>query len=300
MKSKNLFIQHPSICRYNSCLQFNLNLFQSYDLIFEQVQLRHCFTQVIDNSMIKVFHYKAAILFFLILFLGACASSPMHPKSNVVNYLYPASSQKIITPTLPQLSIPLSVGLAFVPTPIALQRQATNESLWSGEVKPKVMAETRKQALLKIISFKLKQHNLFESVQIIPPEYLSNNGSFVNLDKIQTMYGIDTIALIGFDQIQFFSEGEKTQNYWTLAGPHPLTGNQYDTATLIDTSVYHLKSQNLLFRAQGTSLMKARTKLVNLTQELSEDSNQGFDFASNMMFRNIELQIERFSQKIPK
>ena len=84
----------------------------------------------------------------------------------------------------------------------------------------------------------------------------------------------------------------------TLSGVHEILGEQYDTGTLIDTSVYDLTSQRLLFRAQGSSMIKARESSTSLTSELTEDRNTGFDFASDMMLRNLENRLQRFNTRV--
>ena len=77
-----------------------------------------------------------------------------------------------------------------------------------------------------------------------------------------------------------------------------MSGEQYDTGTLMDTTVYDLTSKTLLFRAQGTSLIKARTFAANLTDELIEDSIRGFDFASEMMLLNLDNRLVQFSNSV--
>ena len=210
----------------------------------------------------------------------------------------PTQDIKSVKPGLPPLITPLAVGIAFVPINNEPAERAANVSLWAGKTKPNLLDDARQTALLKIISYKFKQQSLFSNVQLIPPNYLTEKGGFANLDKIQTMYGIDVIALIAYNQNQFFAEGTTSDLYTTLGGEYLMSGEQYDTGTLMDTTVYDLTSKTLLFRAQGTSLIKARTFAANLTDELIEDSIRGFDFASEMMLLNLDNRLVQFSNSV--
>ena len=46
-----------------------------------------------------------------------------------------------------------------------------------------------------------------KSIDLIPTTYLRPNGGFENLDQVKSMFGVDVIALVAYDQIQFTHEG---------------------------------------------------------------------------------------------
>ena len=150
---------------------------------------------------------KTVLIIVLLSILSGCASIHESKNSSVIDYLYPSQDIKSIKPGLPPLITPLAVGIAFVPLDMKLNQNPVSASLWAGKTKPNTLDEVRQKALLKIISHKFKQQKSFDNVQLIPPNYLTEKGSFKNLDKIQTMYGIDVIALIAYNQNQFFAEG---------------------------------------------------------------------------------------------
>ena len=243
---------------------------------------------------------KILYIIVLTIILSGCASVQVSQKSSVIDYLYPSQDIKSVKPGLPPLITPLAVGIAFVPQGQELNQNPVSVSLWAGKTKPNELDDIRKKALLKIISHKFRQQKLFDNVQVIPPNYLTEKGGFENLDKIQTMYGIDVIALIAYNQNQFFTEGTSSDLYTTLGGEYLISGSQYDTGTLMDTTIYDVTSKTLLFRAQGTSLIKARAIPKNLTDELTEDSIQGFDFASEMMLRNLDNRLTHFANSVNK
>ena len=105
---------------------------------------------------------KTTQLIGCLLLLSACATPPSYTKSSMVEYLYPQSSNKIENPMLPKLSIPLSVGIAFVPASTERNNQAADGSLWSGNFYTNPLTENIKLALMKSISGKFSQHDSFK------------------------------------------------------------------------------------------------------------------------------------------
>jgi len=131
-------------------------------------------------------------LFMIFLFMAvygqltSCATSkPRHYSSNVVQYLYPNKRQPVEIPEIPLLSLPLKVGIAFVPETMSNH---------------KTLTELNKTDLMKEVSTHFKKYDFVKSIEIIPSPYLTQNGSFANLDQIRTMFGIDVIALLSYDQ----------------------------------------------------------------------------------------------------
>ena len=61
--------------------------------------------------------FYLAVFLTLVFALSGCAIRSSHYKSSVVDYLYPDKKSVVETPSIPVLSIPLRVGVAFVPTP---------------------------------------------------------------------------------------------------------------------------------------------------------------------------------------
>ncbi len=232
--------------------------------------------------------YAISFLFTITLcLLTGCGtmSRSTHHASSVVQYLYPGKSEHIESPTIPLLSLPLRVGVAFVPEEGGYQARHP-------------LSENDKIDLMKRISTEFKQYPFVKSIEIIPSPYLTPGGSFTNLDQLRTMYGVDVIALISYDQVQHTDEGLLSLSYWTLVGAYVVRGEKNDTSTMLDAAVYHIPSRKLLFRAPGTSRVKAAATPINLSEQLRKDSETGFQEASTMLVANLKEELDQFTQKV--
>lgn len=233
----------------------------------------------------------------VIFLLAGCSSSQQKTsKSSVVDYLYPKSSKVSIEPSVPILKLPIKLGIAFVPETSVLNN---SYSFWAGSsANDTALTEARKIKIIETMSAHFKKYPFIGEIQQIPSNYLTPGGSFTNLDQIKTMYGIDVIALISHDQVQFTDESFLSFSYWTLVGAYVVSGEKNDTSTLIDTAVYDIESRKLLFRAPGTSSVKGRATPVNLSEELRNDSIKGFELATTQMVNNLDTQLASFREKV--
>ena len=229
------------------------------------------------------------------LLLASCAGQQTRSRSSVVDYLYPSQSDTVVKPSVPVLNIPVKVGIAFVPEQTTHSR---NSSLWAGPASARMLTENTKRDLLEKIATHFKQQKYVSDIEIIPSAYLTPGGSFANLDQIRTMYGVDVIALVSYDQVQFTDEGMLSLTYWTLVGAYIVSGEKNDTNTMLDTAVYDIKSRKMLFRAPGTSIVKGSSTPVNLSEELRTDSIKGFQEATAKMISNLDLELSEFEKKI--
>lgn len=233
-----------------------------------------------------------AVLFAM---LSGCAGQQTRTKSSVVDYLYPKSANAVVEPSIPTLKIPLKVGIAFVPEH-SYQHRGMN--MWAGSVGGGTLTESDKSGLLEKVADNFRKYKFVSEIEVIPSAYLTPGGSFQNLDQIKTMYGIDVIALVSHDQVQFTDEGALSFTYWTLVGAYVVNGEKNDTSTMLDTVVYDIQSRKMLFRAPGTSNIKGSSTPINLSEELRKDSLQGFQEASKAMTANLDMQLNKFKEKI--
>lgn len=204
--------------------------------------------------------------------------------SSVVEYLYP-DKEVAEAPAIPHLSLPLRVGVAFVPEP---ERGPGARRL----------SEKEKMDLMVRISSEFKTLPFVKGIEFIPTAYLTTGGGFTNLDQIRTMYGIDVVALLSFDQVQHTDEGLLSLSYWTIVGAYVVKGEKNDTSTMLDAAVYDIPSRKMLFRAPGTSRVKGSATLVNLTEQLRSDSSLGFRLAADDLVVNVQDELNRFKQKV--
>jgi rhombotail lipoprotein len=219
------------------------------------------------------------VLFLAFVMLTGCGlqnlikwRSHRHHATSMVDYLYPDRSERIETAGVPAvLSVPMKVGIAFVPA-------QSSENRSQGD-----LSEKEKIALLR---------------EIIPSAYLTPQGSFANLDQIRTMFRTDVIALVSYDQVQFTDEGLLSLSYWTLVGAYVVKGEKNDTQTMMDSAVYDIPSRKMLFRAPGLSHVKATATLINLEEQLRKNRSAGFSDASKDLVVNLQDQLEQFKEKI--
>lgn len=218
--------------------------------------------------------------------LGGCAGTTKNATS-VVDFLFPDTKDPIAQPGVPVLTLPLRVGIAFVP--------GNKNDRWQFN---SALTEQKKNALMQEVADHFKKYPYVKEIEIIPSSYLRPSGSFANLDQIRTMYGVDVIALLSYDQVQFTDEGTLSLTYWTIVGAYIVPGEKNDTQTMLDAVVYDIPSRKMLFRAPGMSRIKGSATPVNQSEGLRSDSNAGFDAAAKEMIVNLDQQLAVFKDKI--
>jgi rhombotail lipoprotein len=239
--------------------------------------------------------FLGCVAFTSMLFITGCSSQQVGAKSSVVDYLYPKEAAKIVEPSIPLLKLPIKLGVAFVPEQSA---RSHGSNFWAGNSDlSSGLTETKKLQILSNVSAYFKKYPFIGEIQEIPSTYLTPGGSFANLDQIKTMYGVDVIALVSYDQVQFTDASFLSVSYWTIVGAYLVSGEKNDTNTLMDTVVYDIASRKMLFRAPGISMVKGRSTPVNLSEELRADSIKGFDQAAKSMIDNLDVQLAAFREK---
>ena len=247
-------------------------------------------------TIAKKSSYHLLLVLLLAAFtLPSCTSQKINTKSSVVEYLYPKSDDKYETPSIPHLKLPLRVGVAFVPES---NKKSYAHNFWTGTSYSGSFSEAKKSQLLSDVAGHFKSLDFVDSIEVIPSAYLTSGGGFSNLSQIQTMYGIDVIALISYDQMQFTDEGVLSLSYWTIVGAYVVSGEKNDTNTLMDTVVYDISSRKMLFRAPGTSQVSGTATPINLSEELRADSIKGFEQAAENMVLNLKVQLDTFKASI--
>ena len=230
-----------------------------------------------------------------LLFLSGCATQQIHNKSSVMDYLYPKDVALHPEPTMPRLKVPLKVGIAFVPATQSYQRGA---NLWSGPMDSIKFPESTKTSILNRVAENFRTLEFVEKIEVIPTTYLTPGGGFTNLSQIGTMYDVDVVALVSYDQMQFTDDGALSLSYLTIVGAYTISGSKNDTNTLIDTVVFDIASKKMLFRAPGISQVKGRSTPINLNEELRADSLQSFNEAADEMIVNLDDQLKMFKERI--
>jgi len=216
-----------------------------------------------------------------------------HHASSLYTYLYPDQKNHIDTPTIPVLSLPLRVGVAFVPSND--QRQRHYLGYTTDDV---TITESQKIALMKQISAEFKKYPFVQSIDLIPTAYLTPGGSFANLDQIRTLYGVDVMALLSYDQVQFTGEGWLSLTYWTVAGAFVVPGEKNETKTMLDAAVFDIASRKMLFRAPGIGEVKDAATIVTLEDQLHQNSQAGFNQAAADLTTNLQVALTDFRGRV--
>ena len=206
--------------------------------------------------------------------------------ASVVDFLFPQEAVDAQQVAVPTLNLPVDVGVAFVPAARSERYRAP------------AISEERKGRLLKDVAREFEGYKFVRRIEIIPTSYLRAGGSFANLDQVARMFGVQVIALVSYDQMQFTDADAVSLAYWTVVGAYVVEGEKNDTQTLLDAVVYDVSSRALLFRAPGTSHIKGRSTPVNLTEELREDAEAGFQQAATNLVVNLKTELGSFQERV--
>lgn len=227
----------------------------------------------------------------LLLLLSGCAhwggSSQHRQNASVVDFLFANTEVEIEEPSVPLLKLPVDVGIAFVPPDESTRRYPGRE-----------LSEERKVQLLKDVAREFDQFKFVRKIEILPSNYLRPGGGFANLDQVARMFGVQVIALVSYDQMQFTDEDIVSLAYWTVVGTYVVQGEKNDTQTLLDAVVYDVASRKLLFRAPGVSRVQARSTPVNLSEQLREDADTGFQIAATNLVAQLKTELASFQERV--
>lgn len=224
------------------------------------------------------------------LSLAGCRAGQTRYAASVVDFLYPGVQAPAVSEEIPVLSLPVRVGVAFVPSGRsgAQGRQLAQEAL----------TEDRRLALLETVAEHFEQRPFVETIEVIPSAYLRPGGSFENLEQLRGLFGVDLVALVSYDQIQFTDQSFLSLTYWTIVGAYTVPGDKNDTHTMLDTVVYDVASRKMLFRAPGTHHIEGRSTWANQSEELREDSQTGFDEAAKVMIASLDRELDEFRERV--
>jgi len=198
-----------------------------------------------------------------------------------VDYLYP-KGEPVVPERVTHLNLPVRVGIAFVPD------RALRASL----------SEEQKLELLKRVKCVFEKYPFIQKIELIPSAYLRAGGGFENLAQAGNMFGVDVMALVSYDQIQFNDPNMLSMLYWSIVGAYVIRGDQYETQTMVDTSVFDIRSRKLLFRAPGTSSIKGSATAVSYRKQARRAGVKGYQDAVAAMIPNLESELAAFKERI--
>jgi rhombotail lipoprotein len=205
--------------------------------------------------------------------------------SSLVEYLYPGGEEPPpYHESVPQLNIPLRVGLAFVPS--------TNQA------NVPVLSETVKSELLEKVRGQFLDRDYINEIEIIPDTYLRTGTGFTGLEQISRIYNLDVMALVSYDQVVTSEDTSASFLYWTIIGAYVIKGSKNDVQTFVDTAVFDIPTRRLLFRAPGLDKSRSKSTLVGAAEELRESRTEGFSRAMTSMTDNLSVELDTFELRI--
>jgi len=203
--------------------------------------------------------------------------------SSLVDFLYPEHQLPPRENSVPELHLPLRVGLAFLPA--------------HGSSGPGPDAALREE-LLERVRQRFKDRKFVSEIVLIPDYYLSGRGGFDGLAAVQRLYGADLMALVSYDQVMHGDANEWSIGYVTIVGAYLLKGNRYDVATLVDLAVVDPASRSLVLRAGGTDVRHGNATLANADLEERQKSGYGFSAAADQMIEHFDTALNGFESEV--
>ena len=247
-------------------------------------QFRRSFCANIVFTMKTLFTF---VLVVVLLALAGCASwsSGKGPKQvgSVVDYLYPnAKEPPVLKSEVTRLRPPVRVGVAFVP----------------GSGAAAGLPETEKIKLLERVKASFSKHEFIGNIEVIPTGYLQPKGGFTNLEQVARMFNVEVVALLSYDQVQFNDTNVLSVLYWTIVGAYIIHGDQYDVQTLVDASVFDVRTHKLLFRAPGTSQVKGSASMAGFSERARAARVEGYNKAVDDLVPKLQAELDRFKERI--
>jgi rhombotail lipoprotein len=206
-----------------------------------------------------------------------------HNSSSLVDFLYPDGRVPPPGGERPQLTIPLRVGLAFLPSENA---QAPG------------LDEAHKEALLERVKQHFASRKFVTEILVVPDYYLSGHRGFAGLDGVKRLYGLDVVALVSFDQQTHLDQNDWSLAYLTIVGAYVVKGSRHDVATLVDLAVVDPITRQLVIRAGGTDLRHGNTTLIDADLQTREANIAGFSAATDQMIDHFDAALVKFEADV--
>ncbi len=254
---------------------------------WDQDRLRTLSHHTKDNMKAIKFLSGLTIVLVTLFSLSGCASmaGPREAKqsASIVDYLYPKATQAPqLTPGITYLRPPVRVGIAFVPNAPGAR----------------TLPETEKIKLLERVKAAFTGQAFIGTIDIIPSHYLKPSGGFDNMEQAARMFNVDVMAMVSYDQVQFTDGNSLSFLYWTVIGAYVVHGNEHDTQTMLDISVFDVASRKLLMRAPGTSQVKGSANLSNFSERSRAGRTEGYNKAADQLIPALQTELAAFRERL--
>lgn len=219
--------------------------------------------------------------------LGApfCApncNASRYSSSSLVEFLYPGGELPPREDSIPELHVPLRVGLTFLPA-------------HGGAGGPDAAL---REELLERIRQRFSERKFVAEIVLIPDYYLSSQRGFDGLQGVQRLYAVDLMALVSYDQVTHADQNGWSLGYLTIVGAYLIKGDRYDVATLLDLAVVDPASRSLVLRAGGVDRRHGNIPLMSEPRESREAADAGFSAAADQMIEHFDTALGGFEAAV--
>ena len=236
------------------------------------------------------------LLTALVILAGCATPETVQRRSSLASYLGAKAAPPVDPEAGPaRLQLPLRLGIAFVPADAGQRSGSLNASAPAN-----VMSAAQEQELQKQVADLFGQKPWAMSFKIIPALYLAKGGGFEDLSQVARSFGVDVVALVSVDQVQFSSPRWYAWTYWTLVGAYMVKGDKNDTTTLVDAAVYHVPSHTFLFRAGGVGTIKGSSTWSNREDAFRQQSRDSLALAMANLSGSLDQGVAGFKQELIK
>jgi rhombotail lipoprotein len=204
--------------------------------------------------------------------------------SSLVEYLYPDGQLPPPQNAIPQLRLPLRIGLGFLPRS-------------SGDTGTTLDAAQREQ-LLERIRQHFQDRPFVAEITLVPDYYLSQSRGFASLEAVQRLYGFDLLALVSYDQVTHQDDNRWSLGYLSVVGVYMLPGTHQDISSLIDLAVVDPATHFLVLRAGGVDTRSGQTRLIDAARDARIDGNRSFTAATDQMIGHLDTALTSFEQDV--
>jgi rhombotail lipoprotein len=211
-------------------------------------------------------------------------STHAHNSSSLVEFLYPHGNPPPEQNAMPQLRIPLRVGLAFLPS-----RQPDPLG---------ALDAAHQQELLERIRQRFLSRKFVADIVLLPDYYLSSRQGFEGLAGLQHLYSVDVMALVSYDQVTHADSNNWSLGYLTIVGAYVLKGDRHDVSTLVDLAVVDPASRSLVLRAGGTDTRHGNTTLIDSQRDTREATRESYDAAAEQMIQHFDAALLTFEADV--
>ena len=204
--------------------------------------------------------------------------------SSLVEYLYPEGQIPPSQNSIPQLRLPLRIGLGFLPRSVS----DTGSTLDAAQ----------REQLLERIRTHFQARPFIADITLVPDYYLSQTRGFASLESVQRLYGFDLLALVSYDQVDHQEDSRWSLGYLTIVGAYVLPGTRQDISSLIDLAVVDPSTRSLVLRAGGADTRSRQSTLIDAGRNARIEGNRSFVAATDQTIEHLDTALTTFEQQV--